>query len=519
MFRKSVPLALAMCAGLLSGCAGDEVVQVTEGFFGAIAVDEPRAALVAQDVLVEGGNAADAAVSTFFTLAVTLPSSAGLGASGSCVVFDPQSKRFEELSFLPRPLSEDAAGLSVPIGPRAMFALHARYGRLPFGQLIGDAEQLARFGDIVSRRLAEDLARDGAVLRETASGSELLAPSGSVLGAGSPLLQLNLAGTLSRLRVAGVGDLYSGQLAKRYIGGAKALGYGADPVRLRQEVPFWSAASGVEYDNHLWAVAASRAEDGALLAKTLSIAFHEVDWSTAPRDTDATMIAEMQVRAANAVAEGNMDASDDEAERLFDGFRPGAPRSRAAPAAVSLFGGRSQAGATSFSITDKRGLSVGCALTMNAAFGTGKALPEMGLLAAPVRSAAEAPLAAAVIAGNSKAWQVHMTAMAAGGRQVVSALAPTIARHYVGKQQAAAAVAAPRSHYDPATDVLYVEQGVPQGAVNVAEAAGYRVRAADLPIAAVRLFRCNNGLPRSELDCGAADDPRGRGLMLYEEVK
>ncbi|MBO6561901.1 MAG: gamma-glutamyltransferase [Nisaea sp.] len=517
MFRKSVPLALAMCAGLLSGCASDEVVQVTEGFFGAIAVDEPRAALVAQDVLVEGGNAADAAVSAFFTLAVTLPSSAGLGASGKCVVFDPQSKRFEQLSFLPRPLSDRPDALAVPIGPRAMFALHARYGRLPFGQLIGDAEQLARFGDIVSRRLAEDLVRDGAVL--AGGGSELLAPSGAVLGAGAPLVQLDLAGTLSRLRIAGVGDLYTGQLAKRYAEGAQAIGYTADLARMRQEVPFWSAASGVEFDNHLWAVAAGRAEDEALLAKTLSIAFHEADWSPAPSDADPVMIAEMQVRAANAVAEGNMDASDDEAERLFDGFRPEASRSRAVPAAVSLFGGRSHAGATSFSITDKRGLSVGCALTMNSAFGTGKVLPEMGALAAPARPGSEAPLAAAVIAGNNKAWQVHMTAMAAGGRPVVSALAPVIARHYVGKQEATAAVAVPRSHYDMAADALFAEQGLSQGAVNAATAAGYQVRQAESPLAAVRLFRCNGGLPRSELDCGVADDPRGRGLVLYEAVK
>ncbi|UUX49178.1 gamma-glutamyltransferase family protein [Nisaea acidiphila] len=520
MFRKTVPLALAMCAGLLTGCASDEVVEVTEGFFGAVAVDEPRAAVVAQDVLVQGGNAADAAVSAFFTLAVTLPSSAGLGANGSCVVFDPAGNRFEQLSFQSRPLSNGDDGIAVPLGPRAMFALHARYGSLPFGQLIRDAEQLARFGDIVSRRLAEDLARDGAVLREAGPDrSELLAPSGDLLAAGSPLQQLDLAATLSRLRGAGVGDLYSGQLAQRFIESAKTLGYTVDPARLRAEVPSWSDATGVEFDSHIWALAASRPKDQALLAKTLAIAFHEADWATSPRETDPLMVAEMSVRAANAVAAGNMDASEDEAERLFGDFRPGAERSRATPGAIALFGGTAHSGATSFTVSDKRGLSVGCALTMNHAFGTGKVLPEMGVLAAPSRVGTEAPLAAAVIAGNRNAWQVHMTAMAAGGRSVVSALAPAIARNYVGGQQLAGAVAAVRSHYDPSADMLYVEQGTEQAAANAAAAAGYRVRLADLPVGAVRLFRCKNGLPRSELDCGAADDPRGRGLMLYEAVK
>ncbi|MEO9959917.1 MAG: gamma-glutamyltransferase, partial [Nisaea sp.] len=177
MFKRTVPVALALCAGLLTGCASDEVIEVTEGFFGSVAVDEPRAAVIAQDVLVQGGTAADAAVSAYFTLAVTLPSSAGPGAGGSCLAFDPVSKRFEQLSFLPQPLSDDRNAIAAPLGPRAMFALHARYGRLPITQLIGAPEQLARFGEPVSRRLAEDLERDGAALKPSgARRPSLFAP-------------------------------------------------------------------------------------------------------------------------------------------------------------------------------------------------------------------------------------------------------------------------------------------------------------------------------------------------------
>ena len=92
----------------------------------------------------------------------------------------------------------------------------------------------------------------------------------------------------------------------------------------------------------------------------------------------------------------------------------------------------------------------------------------------------------------------------------------SIVRHYTAGQALNASVAAPRSHFDIATGRLAVEPGIAPDAKELAARAGYSVQPADRPIGAARLFRCKQGLPRSEKDCGIADDPRGLGLILFD---
>ena len=75
---------------LLAACSGDDDLSaeaLTRGYFGGVAGDEPRAVIVARDVLGDGGTAADAAVALFFAAAATYPTAVGLGAGGTCLVY------------------------------------------------------------------------------------------------------------------------------------------------------------------------------------------------------------------------------------------------------------------------------------------------------------------------------------------------------------------------------------------------------------------------------------------------
>src|SRR5215218_6233633 len=162
--------------------------------FSAVAADESRAAEVGRDILLAGGNAADAAVAMYFAMAVTLPSAASLGASGACIVHNDKTKAAEAFVFPPIAAPGTVGGqpFIVPSGVRAITLMHVRHGSLRWEATVAPAERLARFGVPVSRALARDLQTSGAMLGGRAFG-------GGALAEGSTLTQPELAGTLGSI--------------------------------------------------------------------------------------------------------------------------------------------------------------------------------------------------------------------------------------------------------------------------------------------------------------------------------
>ena len=102
--------------------------RLAPGLSGAAVADEPGAALVARQVLEQGGNAADAATAIYFALSVTYPAAAGLGGGGICLVHDGSGKTVETVSFLassPR----GGGAVAVPGNVRGFAYIHSRYGK------------------------------------------------------------------------------------------------------------------------------------------------------------------------------------------------------------------------------------------------------------------------------------------------------------------------------------------------------------------------------------------------------
>lgn len=466
--------ALGLCALVLPGCetlsglnpfgpGGPPEGQpgFVRGFLGGIAVEDPAAALAGRQVLSAGGTAVDAAVAAGFVMSVTLPSRVGIGGGGACLVFDPDKGAPEAVVFLPGPRQGVPAGAdrpaAVPLLARGLFALHTRKPGRPFEELMAPAEQRARFGTEVSRGLAADLAAvAGPLLADPGAAAVFGRPGGGPKQAGETMLQPELAGTLGQLRLAGVGDLHQGMLARRLAEVSPQAGGSLTFDELRAALP------GLEKPIDL----ASRGGD--------RIAF-------LPPPADGGVAAAAAFEALRSGADIGAGAGRGLAAVAAFRSQGGDPRSvvtatNLPPARLGTL--PASAGLVAF---DRRGNAVSCAFTMNNLFGTGRMAPGMGFLlaAAPGLGAVQPPLLSAAIAYNPNFKAFRLAAAASG------------------QEAAAIGVAGPAA--------LQLFRGLAPEAAIEAGAPG---------TARTQLAACANYLPGRPDRCLIASDPRGYGVAL-----
>ncbi len=229
------------------GLGNDENAALGQGgtppsVFGYAVADEPQAALVARNILNAGGNAADAAAAEGFALSATLPSRAGLGGGGACIVKMPDAQGQPQAPVaLLFPAGAPAANdgsrpAAVPSLARGLLALQARYGNLPYASVIVPAEQLAA-NSPVSPALEADLKVVGPALLDDPAAAAVFGPNGTVLPAGATLTQPDLAATFETLRTQGLQGFYAGTYAQQFVTAADQAGGGLTTADLADSAP------------------------------------------------------------------------------------------------------------------------------------------------------------------------------------------------------------------------------------------------------------------------------------------
>ena len=411
----ALPLVLALSGCGIPGFGSDVEVGTigyVEGFLGGAAADEPRAAVIARDILSAGGSAGDAAVAGFFALAVTLPSSVGLGGGGVCTAWNARIGEIQVIDFSPEPIaasrgrSRDAA---IPTSVRGMFALHARYGRFRWSQLITPAENLARFGTQTSRALAQEIEAYGPAKQKGHSLASLFnTPAGRKRAEGDPLSRLDLAAVMGQIRARGAGALYIGPLANRILEAYDRAGVDMTKEELRDYSPSWVRPSVIDFGDHVMGFSPGPQTDGPLALEAVN----------------------SLVNGVNFLSGG---ASGERNNMLMS------------VAGDSRSSGTKGGGAAGLVTVDPEGNAIACTFTLGRAFGTGHLAPGTGIVIGAVRDSKSPAALSAIVANlNRRDFYAATTGVDAGA---AAGVAWTVLRTLNDKQAIREALAAkPASH-------------------------------------------------------------------------
>lgn len=520
---------MAGLAGGLAGCETDDVatgvIGSVEGFAGAVVAEEPRAVLVGRDVLSAGGTAADAAVAMYFTLAVTLPSQAGLGGGGVCLIHDPREKRTEALDFLPRAAPEGQVAL--PGNVRGMAALHARHGALRWEQLLSQPENLARFGTPMSRALAREAATaEDRVRVDPELTAILVKPDGTLLDEGDNLRQVNLAAAIAQIRQQGGGAMYVGQLAASLAEAAQSIGAPLTAEALRNTLPSFRETVQLPFGNHLLHVPPPPATGGLVAAELVGLLTEGRDYESASEAERPHLFAEASKRVfadrtAWRQADGGGSGVDpasllagDHLERVMAGY----DRDRAVPA--SELDPEPQAWpenpwATGFVAVDRRGRAVACNVTMNDIFGSGRVAPGTGIILAPAPNPAGAGFTALgpMILSNAPTGGLYYAAAASGGTPAMTAMASVFLGAAALDEPLERVMRRQRIHHNGQPDGVFYEEGTAQEILDGLVVRGAQVGEAGI-LGRLSAVWCPGGLPSRPETCQAAADSRASGLAV-----
>lgn len=206
---------------------------------GIVAAESPEAADAARQVLDDGGNAMDAAVTATFATSVTKPGACGLGGGGYLVWRSAEGVT-STLDFREKAPAATTPDLLVPDGPhrgstghlvvavpglvRGLADALARHGTIGLDRAIAPADALARDGIVVSPGLGAAFAAQARRLKRFPASAATFLPGGVPPAEGSRFAQPDLAATLERIAAVGPDGFYRGPVAQSIVDDMRAAG-------------------------------------------------------------------------------------------------------------------------------------------------------------------------------------------------------------------------------------------------------------------------------------------------------
>jgi gamma-glutamyltranspeptidase len=242
---------------------------LARGGSGAVVAPHHLATAAGLGILRAGGSAVDAAIATNAVLAVVFGEACGIGGDAFWLIWDEAGGTQVALNGSGRaPAGADAAALrarglatlphrgsltiTVPGAVRSWGDAHARFGRLPWADLLAPAIELAGGGFPADDPFVGAVEGSAPVFaRELGAGARpwaaIYRPHGRPWAPGERVRLPALAATLERLAAAGAGDLYAGELAARQAAGLAAAGCAITAADLAAHVSTWEMPLALDY--------------------------------------------------------------------------------------------------------------------------------------------------------------------------------------------------------------------------------------------------------------------------------
>ncbi len=295
---RRIPFAVLV---LLFATLFSTPLQAATGEKAMVVTSDSRATRAALEVLKQGGNAVDAAVTAEWVLNVVEPQASGIGGGGLLLFYDIGTRRilsfdgsvkapakilpkmFLDENGKPLPYQPERNTGGLPVGVPGLLKLveevHAKYGthKFPFAKLMGPAERLAEGGTEVSAALAKALRENAKRLALLDSKRTVFFKNSVPLEEGQKFSQPELAQMFRLIQSKGTAAFYKGSIAKAMTRAVHKNSYRAGLLGERDLENYTIAERGpihITYQGYDLFSAGPPADGGVMLSRGLNLLSH-----------------------------------------------------------------------------------------------------------------------------------------------------------------------------------------------------------------------------------------------------
>ena len=525
----------------------------------AVAMPDSYSADAAMQVLQEGGNAIDAAITAQFVLAVTLPEAGNVGGGGFMTIkFEDSTDFLDYREMAPENAHRDmyldeqgnvkpheslfgAKASGIPGTVAGMWAAHKKYGTLEWDRLLAPAVDLAEQGFVVHEKLANNIAHYIERTKEAGINnnfSEYFAHA----KAGTTFKQPELAKTLRAIQQQGKDGFYKGEVAKHIVDFMQQNGGLITYEDLLAYKAVWRKPLHLNWQGFELVTAPPPSSGGVAVAQWIGMLEAYDSTHDLPAQNSTEYIHVMseigkRVFADRAEYMGDPDFVSVPVKALTDASYITKRAADIQPTSISDTpsvkpGLKESEDTTHFSIMDRWGNAVANTTTINLTFGSGVVVTGAGFLLNDEMDDFSAkpgvPNFFGAVGGEANAIepykrmlssmtptlvtkndQVVLVTGSPGGTTIISSVTQSLLNALLYDMSAEEAVNSPRFHHQLLPkDTIRMHDGFTEATVNELKAMGYTIDN--------RRFGDVHLIKRTKEGVEAASEKSGRGKSLVQ---